>query len=76
VLNDGDFTVVRWSGRGTHEGDLMGMPPTHRPVNFSGIGTLRVADGKVIEHWGETNGLDAMQQTPGRLTHGAGSHRV
>ncbi len=62
VLDDGDLTVVRWSGKGTHEGDQMGMPPTHRVVNFSGIDILRVADGKVVEHWGETNGLEVMQQ--------------
>src|SRR6476661_9409065 len=24
VFNDGEFTVVRWSGEGTHEGDQMG----------------------------------------------------
>jgi predicted ester cyclase len=62
VLNDGDMMVVRWSGEGTHEGDQMGMPPTHRKVRFSGIDILRIADGKVVEHWGETNGLEVMQQ--------------
>lgn len=62
VLNDGDLTVVRWSGVGTHEGDQMGVPPTHRKVNFSGIDILRISGGKVTEHWGETNGLEVMQQ--------------
>ena len=28
VLNDGDLTVVRWSGVGTHEGGQLGVPPT------------------------------------------------
>ena len=65
VLRDGDYTVVRWSGQGTHEGDQMGVPPTHRSVNFSGIDILRTADGKIVEHWGETNGLDVMQQMQG-----------
>ena len=62
VLNDGDLTAVRWSGTGTHEGDQMGVPPTHRTVNFSGIDILRISEGKVVEHWGETNGLEVMQQ--------------
>jgi len=62
VLNDGDLTVVRWSGVGTHEGDQLGVPPTHRKVHFSGIDILRISGGKVVEHWGETNGLEVMQQ--------------
>ena len=62
VLNDGDLTVVRWSGVGTHEGDQLGVPPTHRKVHFSGIDILRISAGKVVEHWGETNGLEVMQQ--------------
>jgi len=43
----------------------MGVPPTHRTVNFSGIDILRISDGKVVEHWGETNGLEVMQQIQG-----------
>jgi predicted ester cyclase len=62
VLNDGDLTVVRWSGVGTHQGGQMGVPPTHRRVHFSGIDILRISGGKVVEHWGETNGLEVMQQ--------------
>ncbi len=62
VLHDDDYTVVRWSGQGTHEGDQMGVPATHRAVRFSGIDILRIAGGKVVEHWGETNGLDVIQQ--------------
>lgn len=60
-VNDGDLTAVRWSGVGTHEGDQMG-PPTHHRVHFSGIDILRISGGKVVEHWGETNGLEVMQQ--------------
>lgn len=62
VMNDGDLTVVRWSGVGSHEGGQMGVPPTHRKVRFSGIDILRISGGKVVEHWGETNGLEVMQQ--------------
>ena len=62
VLTDGDLTAVRWSGVGTHEGGQLGVPPTHREVHFSGIDILRISGGKVVEHWGETNGLEVMQQ--------------
>lgn len=47
VLDDGDLAAVRWSGIGTHEGGQVGVPPTHRKVNFSGIDIVRISDGKL-----------------------------
>ncbi len=62
IIVSGDRAVVRWTAVGTHEGDLLGIPATHREVRMTGIDILRVADGLIVEHWGETNGLDTMQQ--------------
>jgi len=62
VIAEGDKVVLRWTGRGTHEGELMGIPPTGKEVEFSGIEVLRVAEGKVVERWGEGNDLQVMQQ--------------
>jgi predicted ester cyclase len=57
-----DRVAVRWSAAGTHEGDGLGLPPTHRRVQLHGIDILRIADGRVAERWGQFNGLDMMQQ--------------
>ena len=57
-----DRVAVRWSATGTHEGDGLGMPPTHRRVRLHGVDILRFAVGRVTERWGEFNGLDMMQQ--------------
>ncbi len=57
-----DRVAVRWSATGTHDGDGLGMPPTHRRVELHGIDILRIADGRVAERWGQFNGLDMMQQ--------------
>lgn len=40
----GDRVVDRWTGRGTHEGELMGIPPTGRSVTASGISIHRIAE--------------------------------
>ncbi len=58
----GDRAVLRWSAEGTHEGDQLGVPATHRTVRLTGIDIVRVQDGRVVERWGETNGLEMMQQ--------------
>jgi len=62
VIISGDRGVLRWSATGTHEGDQLGMPATHQKVRLTGIDILRVADGRVVERWGESNGLEMMQQ--------------
>ncbi len=37
---------------GTHTGVLMGQPPTHKKFRILLIETVRLHDGKYIEHWG------------------------
>jgi steroid delta-isomerase-like uncharacterized protein len=51
VIIAGDKVVTRWTGRGTHDGDLMGIPPTGTSVTFTGIRIFRVANGQIAEGW-------------------------
>lgn len=59
---EGDRVVARWTGRGTHTGELMGIPPTGKQVTVTGIDIYRVVGGKVVEHWGEFDQMGMMQQ--------------
>jgi len=66
----GDRVVIRWTARGTHTGELMGIPPTGKQVTVTGIDVYRVAGGKLVERWGEFDQMGMMQQlgvvpTPG-----------
>jgi predicted ester cyclase len=54
--------VTRWTGRGTHSGELMGVPPTGKQVTVTGIDIYRVAGGKLVERWGEFDQMGMMQQ--------------
>ena len=62
VIISGDHIAVRWTAVGTHEGDQLGVPATHRQVRLTGIDILYTRDGLVEERWGEGNGLEMMQQ--------------
>ena len=62
IFSEGDKVAYRWTGRGTHQGELMGIAPTGKEVTFRGIDVLRIAEGKVVERWSEYNALEAMQQ--------------
>ena len=61
-LAEGDLVATRWTGRGTHQGELMGIPPTGKQVTVSGITISRVKNGKVVEEWSNWDTLGMLQQ--------------
>ncbi len=62
MIEDGDKLVARWSAKGTHKGEFMGIPPTGKQVAFTGIEIIRVEDGKAVEEWEELDRAGLMQQ--------------
>jgi steroid delta-isomerase-like uncharacterized protein len=62
LIAEGDKVVLRWRARGTHEGDLMGIPATGKQVTLSGIDILRIEKGKIAERWAEYDNLGLLQQ--------------
>jgi steroid delta-isomerase-like uncharacterized protein len=61
IIRD-DKVVTRWTGRGTHDGDLMGIPATGKSVEFTGIRIFRVADGRIVEGWVDWDTFGLMRQ--------------
>ena len=65
LIAEGDHVVLHWTGRGTHEGEFMGMPPGGAEVVARGLDIYRVADGQVVEHWGYPDVPGLMAQLRG-----------
>jgi steroid delta-isomerase-like uncharacterized protein len=65
LISEGDRVAARVTTWGTHEGELMGLPPTGRRVEWSGISMTRHADGRIVEQWGEFDALGLLQQLSG-----------
>lgn len=54
MVNDGDWVATRVTGRATHLGrPFMGIEPTGLRVSWSSMGFFRVADGRIVEHYGQ-----------------------
>jgi predicted ester cyclase len=62
LIAEGDMVVARIKMTGTHTGDFYGIPATGRHVDFSGIYIVRIAKGKIVEHWGEEDGISLLRQ--------------
>jgi predicted ester cyclase len=63
MLAEGDQVVVRFSFTGTHTGaDFIGLAPSGKQVNVTGISIFRLANGKIIEHRAEEDQLGLLQQ--------------
>jgi predicted ester cyclase len=61
-IAEGDKVVTRWTGRGTHQGEFMGVPPSDNRVEITGITINRVSEGKLAEAWAIYDALGMMQQ--------------
>jgi steroid delta-isomerase-like uncharacterized protein len=61
-IAEGDTVASRWTGRGTHDGELMGVPASGKHVTVSGIVVSRVANGKVVEEWTNWDTLGMLRQ--------------
>ena len=63
VLVSGDKTVARARATGTHQGEMMGMPPTGKSIDVKLIDIMQFNDaGMICEHWGLVDMLSMMQQ--------------
>lgn len=61
LISTDDNVVVRWTARGTHRGEGLPLPPTNRPVAFSGITWLQIRDGKFQEGWQSSNLAEVLR---------------
>ena len=62
LVNGGDKVVISVTLTGTHEGDLMGIAPTGKPVNIKGMILSRFQDGKIVEEYEILDMLAMFQQ--------------
>ena len=62
LVAEGDVVAGRMTTTGTHTGEFMGIPATGKRVSFSEIHIVRIANGKAVEHWSNSDDMGMMQQ--------------
>jgi predicted ester cyclase len=67
VISEGDKVVTRWTMTGTHKGlarqSVLGeVKPTGKRVTVQGITIHQVQNGVIVDTWGVTGKLEALEQ--------------
>src|SRR5205085_7104850 len=61
-LVDGDRVAMHWIFRGTHKGELYGVPPTGKSVQFQNISISRVENGRIVAYNSEVGWLSVFRE--------------
>jgi predicted ester cyclase len=62
MLAEDNKVMVRFTFRGVHKGEFMGIPATGKAVAVPGVIIYRIANGKIVDHWMLMDSMAMMQQ--------------
>ena len=49
IFGQGDNIVKHWNLKGTHDGEMFGIPATGKKVDLSGTTIVKMKDGKILQ---------------------------
>ena len=62
MITENDKVAVRFTMRGTHQGEFFGVPATERRITVQAMNFYRLADDQIIEEFGQPDMLGLLTQ--------------
>jgi steroid delta-isomerase-like uncharacterized protein len=62
MIAEADKVVIRWTIRGRHTGNFMGVLPTDKELELTGINIYQIVDHKIIANREQTNISEVIQK--------------
>jgi predicted ester cyclase len=59
-IEEGDFVATCYTMRGTQTGSWMGIKPTGKRMEVTGVNIDKIIDNKIVEHGGAANMFEAL----------------
>ena len=59
-ISEGDWVVTCFTMRGTHMGSWIGIKPTKRKIEVTGVNVDKLLEGKIVEHGGAANMFEGL----------------
>jgi serine/threonine protein kinase len=69
IFGENEKVVIAWTMSGTHDGEIAGIPATHKKVSIDGVTIHHVVNGKIIDSFANWDGLGFMKQLGTTLSH-------
>jgi steroid delta-isomerase-like uncharacterized protein len=61
-IAEGNLVATRWTAKGTHKGELMGIAATGKEATVTGLTLDKIKDGKIVESWNNWDTFGLMRQ--------------
>ena len=62
LVTEGEKVLARLRVKGTHRGELMGLPATGKRIDIAVLDLFQIRDGVLIEHWALLDNLGMLRQ--------------
>lgn len=62
LVAEGDLVVWHWRFRAVHQGEILGIAPSGKQLEFGGMNIFRFENGKVVEDWVYRDTVAMMRQ--------------
>lgn len=62
MIAEDDEVASRWTAHGTHEAEMVGIPPTGKEATWTGTTIYRFDGGKIVEAWWSRDMLSFLIQ--------------
>lgn len=67
MVAEGDKVCARATTRGTHRGEIFGIPATGKAMAMTGLTMVRIVDGRLVESWMKNDVMGLMSQLGARF---------
>ena len=74
TVAQGDIVATHWIARGTSKGNFLMLPPSGKPVEYTGSSMYAIENGKIAEIWEARNTLAIMEQLNPEMKKGNHGH--
>ena len=62
---EGNIVATWYTVRATNLGAFGSVPATGKRITLRGVNVQRIRDGRIVEHWGGSNSLEALLEVGG-----------
>ncbi len=62
LIAEGDVVVQSYTVRGTHKGEMAGLPPTGNAIAVGGVSIFEIRDGRIVRHEAFSDLIDVLVQ--------------